>query len=53
MTMELGYKMGDTVLGTTIQEKDARVTIVADMNISKQCIGLQLQLSTDRRTITS
>ena len=31
------YKMGDTVLGTIVKEKDLRVTISADMNVSEQC----------------
>ena len=34
--------MGDTVLGTTVKEKDLGVTISADMKVSEQC-GLQLQ----------
>ena len=29
--------MGDTVLGTTVKEKDLGITISADMKISKQC----------------
>ena len=38
-TRELGvnYKMGDTVLGTTVKEKDLGVTISADMKVSEQC----------------
>ena len=31
------YKMGDTVLGTTVKEKDLGVTISADMKVSEQC----------------
>ena len=33
----LNYKMGDTVLGTTVKEKDLGVTISADMKVSEQC----------------
>ena len=29
--------MGDTVLGTTVKEKDLGVTVSADIKISKQC----------------
>ena len=29
--------MGDTVLGTTVKEKDIGVTISADMKVSEQC----------------
>ena len=29
--------MGDTVLGTTVNEKDLGVTISADMKVSEQC----------------
>ena len=29
--------MGDTVLGTTVKEKDLGVTISADMKVSEQC----------------
>ena len=31
------YEMGDTVLDTTVKEKDLRVTICADMKVSEQC----------------
>ena len=31
------YKMGDVVLGRTIQEKDLAVTFSADMKVSEQC----------------
>ena len=31
------YKMGDTVLDTTVKEKDFGVTISADMKVSEQC----------------
>ena len=34
---KLNYKMGDTVLGTTIKEKDLGITISADMKVSEQC----------------
>ena len=29
--------MGDTVLGTTVKEKELGVTISADMTVSEQC----------------
>ena len=35
--LDVNYKMGDTVLGTTVKEKDLGVTITADMNVSEQC----------------
>ena len=35
--LDVNYKMGDTVLGTTVKEKDLGVTISADMKISEQC----------------
>ena len=35
--LDVNYKMGGTVLGTTVKEKDLGVTISADMNISEQC----------------
>ena len=31
------YKMGDTVLGTTVKENDLGVTISADLKVSEQC----------------
>ena len=31
------YKMGDTVMGTTVKEKDLGVTISAVMKVSEQC----------------
>ena len=34
---DVNYKMGDTVLGTTVKEKDLGVTISADMKVSEQC----------------
>ena len=35
--LDVRYKMGDTVLGTTAKEKDLGVTISADMKVSEQC----------------
>ena len=35
--LHVNYKMGDTVLGTTVKEKDLGVTISADMKVSEQC----------------
>ena len=35
--LDVNYKMEDTVLGTTVKEKDLRVTISADMKVSVQC----------------
>ena len=35
--LDVNYKMGDTVLGTTVKEKDLGVTISADMKVSQQC----------------
>ena len=35
--LDVNYKMGDTILGNTVKEKDLGITISADMNISKQC----------------
>ena len=35
--MNVNYKMGDTLLGTTVKEKDLRVAISADMKVSEQC----------------
>ena len=34
--LDLKYKMGDTVLGTTIKEKDLGVTTSTDMKVSEQ-----------------
>ena len=34
--LDVNYKMGDTVLGTTVKEKDLVVTS-ADMKVSEQC----------------
>ena len=35
--LDVNYKMGDTVPGTTVKEKDLGVTISADMKVSEQC----------------
>ena len=35
--MDEEYKMGDVVLGRTIQEKDLGVTFSVDMTVSEQC----------------
>ena len=35
--LDVNYKMGDTVLGTTVKENDLGVTISADMKVSEQC----------------
>ena len=35
--LNVNYKMGDTVLGTTVKEKNLGVTISADMKVSEQC----------------
>ena len=35
--MDVNYKMGDTVLGTTVKETDLGITISADMKVSEQC----------------
>ena len=35
--LDVNYKMGDTVQGTTVKEKDLGVTISADMQVSEQC----------------
>ena len=34
--LDVKYKMGDTVLGTTVKEKDLVVTVSADVNVSEQ-----------------
>ena len=54
--LDVNYKMGDTVLGTTVKEKDLGVTISADMKVSEQCgiaasKGNQI-LGLNRRNIT-
>ena len=35
--MDEEYKMGNTVLGRTTQERDLGVTFSADMKVSEQC----------------
>ena len=35
--LDVNYKMGDTVLSTTVKEKDLGTTISADMKVSEQC----------------
>ena len=35
--LDVNYKMGDTVLGTTVKEKDLGVLISTDMKVSEQC----------------
>ena len=35
--LDVNHKMGDTVLDTTVKEKDLGVTISADMKVSEQC----------------
>ena len=35
--LNVNYRMGDTVLGTTVKEKDLGGTISADMKVSEQC----------------
>ena len=35
--LDVNYKMGDTVLGITVKEKDLGVTISADTKVSEQC----------------
>ena len=34
--LDVNYKMGYTVLGTTVKEKDLGITISADMKVSEQ-----------------
>ena len=34
---DVNYNMGDTVLGTTVKEKDLGITISADMTVSEEC----------------
>ena len=34
--LSVNFKMGDTVVGTTVKEKDFGVTISADMKVSEQ-----------------
>ena len=47
--LDINYKMGDTVPGTTEKEEDLRgITISADMNVSEQCVEhFVLQISED------
>ena len=35
--LDVNYEMGDTVLGTTIKEKNLGITSNADMKVSEQC----------------
>ena len=35
--LDINYSMGDTVLGTTVKEKDLGITTSADMKVSEQC----------------
>ena len=35
--LNVNYRMGDTVLGTTVKEKNLGFTISADMKVSEQC----------------
>ena len=35
--LDVKYKMGATVMGTTVKENDLGVTISADMNVSERC----------------
>ena len=35
--MDANYNMGDTVLDTTVKEKDLGITISAVMKVSEQC----------------
>ena len=35
--LDVNYKMGCTVLGTTVKEKDSTVTISTDMKVSEHC----------------
>ena len=34
---DVNNKMGDTVLGTTVKDKDLGVTLSADIKVSEQC----------------
>ena len=34
--LDVNYKMGDSILGTTVKQKDLGVTINADMKVSEQ-----------------
>ena len=35
--LDVNYKMGDTVLGTIVKEKNLGITISADIKVSEQC----------------
>ena len=35
--LDINYNMGDTVLCTTVKEKDLGIKISADMKVSEQC----------------
>ena len=35
--LDINYNMGDTILDTTVKEKDLGITISADMKVSEQC----------------
>ena len=35
--LDVNYKMGDTVLGAIVKEKDLGVTIIADIKVQEQC----------------
>ena len=37
MNLNVNHKMGDTVLSTTVKEKDLGVNISADTKVSEQC----------------
>ena len=37
VNLHVNHKIGDTVLGTTLKEKDLGITISADMKVSNQC----------------
>ena len=54
--LDINYNMGDTVLGTTVKEKDLGIKINADMKVSEQCdiaasMGNQM-IGLTRRNIT-
>ena len=35
--LDVNYKMGDTVLGTTVKENDLGIAIGTDIQVSEQC----------------
>ena len=37
MNLDVNYKMGEAVLGTTVKEKELGLTISADRKVSQQC----------------